>query len=266
MADECKSRHTGMITAANLNTKGIAHGFFTCEGGVSTGIYASLNCGPGSNDAREAVIENRRIALSALARESDSTLVTLYQIHSGEAVIVDAPWTLGDPPKADAMATRMRGLALGILTADCAPVLLMDHDAGVIGAAHAGWRGALTGVIDSVVAAMESLGADRARIAAAIGPCISQRNYEVDDGFREKFLAAEAASERYFAAGKRAAHWQFDLEAYVTQRLTRAGVENALPLGACTYARESDFFSFRRNTHRGVPDYGRQISAIMLEP
>ena len=267
MRQEKTGKHTAMITASNLNgTPGIAHGFFTRQGGVSTGIYASLNCGQGSHDARDAVIENRRIASSALAQERDATLVTLYQVHSSEAVIVEAPWPLGDPPKADAMATRVGGLALGILTADCAPVLLTDEEAGVIGAAHAGWRGALGGVIDAVLAAMERLGADRSRVAAAIGPCISQLNYEVGDAFRSQFLDSEPASRRFFAVGNRDAHWQFDLEAYVDERLRRAGVENVSPAGACTYAREPDFFSFRRATHRGEPDYGRQLSAIMLKP
>ena len=163
------------------------------------------------------------------------------------------------------MATRVRGSALGILTADCAPVLLADERAGVIGAAHAGWRGALAGVTDSVLAAMEQLGADRRHIAAAIGPCIGQPNYEVGDAFRRAFLDAEPASARFFAAGGRDTSWQFDLEAYVAERLNRAGVEHVLPLGMCTYAREPDFFSFRRATHRGEPDYGRQISAIMLK-
>jgi YfiH family protein len=257
---------TNVLAADNLDrVPHIAHGFFTCEGGVSRGIYASLNCGPGSNDSRDAVLENRRIALSILANGNDAKLVTLHQIHSADAVSVDAPWPMDNPLKADAMATRTKGLALGILTADCAPVLLADTESGVIGAAHAGWRGAFSGVIESVLVAMESLGARRARIAAAIGPCISQKNYEVSDQFRSQFLDAEPSSVRFFASGARPLHWQFDLESYVADRLKSAGVDNVAALSACTDARESEFFSFRRNTHRGEKDYGRQISAIMLE-
>jgi YfiH family protein len=253
------------LTADNLSRKqGMVHAFFTREGGVSEGIYASLNCGPGSGDTREAVIENRGIALSTLAQGCDAKLVTLYQIHSAEAVCVHEPWGMDAPPKADAMTTRTRGLALGILTADCAPVLLADTEAGVIGAAHAGWRGAFSGVIESVVSAMEILGARRTHIAAAIGPCISRTNYEVGDDFRAQFLEAESASARFFSTGERPQHWQFDLEACVADRLKRAAVDNINVLGACTYARESEFFSFRRNTHRGERDYGRQLSAIML--
>jgi YfiH family protein len=257
---------TKLLAAENLSrTSNIAHGFFTCEGGVSNGIYASLNCGPGSNDSRGAVLENRRIALSALAHQKDTKLVTLYQIHSADAVCVDVPWSIDNPPRADAMATRAPAIALGILTADCAPVLLADAEAGVIGAAHAGWRGALAGVIESVIVAMESLGARRARIAAAIGPCISQKNYEVSDDFRNQFLDAESGSARFFIAGARPNHWQFDLEAYVAARLNGAQVGNITTLATCTYAREAEFFSFRRNTHCGETDYGRQISAIMLK-
>jgi YfiH family protein len=254
-----------VLTAANLNCiPGIAHGFFTREGGVSTGIYASLNCAPGSNDRRDAVMENRHIALSGLCKNGGGQLVTLHQIHSADAVCVESPWTVDNPPKADAMATCVPGIALGILTADCAPVLLADEQARVIGAAHAGWRGALSGVIDSVVAAMERLGANRARIAAAIGPCISQRNYEVAEDFRAQVLGAEADSERLFAVAERAHHWRFDLESYVSDRLGRAAVGNIVKLSACTYARDSEFFSYRRTTHLEEPDYGRQISVILL--
>jgi YfiH family protein len=256
---------TNFLTADNLrDMPHIGHGFFTREGGVSGGIYASLNCGPGSNDSRDAVVENRSIALSTLAGGNDAKLVTLHQIHSADAVCVDAPWSIDNPPRADAMVTRTPGLALGILTADCAPVLLADAESGVIGAAHAGWRGALSGVIESVIVAMESLGAGRARIAAAIGPCISQKNYEVSDDFRRRFLDAEPSSVRFFVSGARPLHWQFDLEAYVRERLNRAGIENVAALSACTYGRESEFFSFRLNTHRGETDYGRQLSAIAL--
>lgn len=240
-----------ILTAPALsNTPHIAHGFFGRTGGVSKGIFASLNCGPGSSDARGDVIENRKLVAEALA--PGSALLTLHQIHSGEAVSVSAPWNLGEGPKADAMTTNVPGLALGILTADCAPVLLADAKAGVIGAAHAGWKGALGGVTDSVIAAMESLGARRERITAAIGPCISQANYETGPEFRERF-PARFFRDRYF-----------DLEAYVAERLTAAHIQNVARLRTCTYAREADFFSYRRATHRGEADYGRQVSAIVL--
>jgi polyphenol oxidase len=239
-----------VLTAPSLASTNIAHGFFGRTGGVSQGIFASLNCGPGSGDAREDVVENRNRVAEALA--PGAALLTLYQIHSGDAVTVTAPWNIGEGPKADAMATNVPGLALGILTADCAPVLLADPEAGVIGAAHAGWKGALGGVTDSVIAAMENLGARRERIAASIGPCISQANYETGPEFRERFPAS-------FFDGRR-----FDLEGYVAQRLAAAHIQNVARLAACTYAREADFFSYRRATHRGEADYGRQVSAIVL--
>jgi|SRR5580698_10440015 YfiH family protein len=240
-----------ILTASSLsNAPRIAHGFFGRGGGVSKGIFASLNCGPGSGDERADVIANRKRVVDALV--PGAALLTLHQIHSGEAVSVTAPWNIGEGPKADAMATNMPGLALGVLTADCAPVLFADAEAGVIGAAHAGWKGALGGVTDSAIAAMESLGARRERIAAAIGPCISQANYEVGPEFRDRF------PESFFDGRT------FDLEAYVAERLAAARVQNVARLNVCTYAREADFFSFRRATHRGEADYGRQVSAIVL--
>ncbi len=250
-----------IFRADNLQHAAIAHGFFGRTGGVSNGIFAALNCGPGSGDAREAIIENRRRAAEALS--PGATLVTLYQVHSAEAVIVSEPWTLGAGPRADAMATNRPNLALGILTADCAPVLFADAEAGVIAAAHAGWKGALGGVTDAAIAAMETLGAARSRIAAAIGPCIAQGNYEVGGEFRDRFVEADACNARLFAAGGRAEHFQFDLEGYVALRLAAAGLSNVARLSACTYGREADFFSYRRATHRGESDYGRQVSAIV---
>jgi YfiH family protein len=235
-----------MLTLTSRVLASATHGFFTRRGGVSGGIFASLNCGPGSGDARADVTENRRRAGEALG----ARLLTLYQIHSAEAVVVTGPWDTG--PQADAMATNLPGLALGILTADCAPVLFADCEARVIGAAHAGWKGAAGGVTDAAIAAMESLGARRGRIAAAIGPCISQANYETGPEFRERFPA------RFFAGS------HFDLEGYVAERLAESGIAEIERLGACTYAREEDFFSYRRATHRGEKDYGRQVSAIVL--
>jgi len=249
-----------ILRADNISTQsGIAHGFFGRRGGVSCGLYDSLNCGLGSADNADHVGENRRRVQQALGAKA---LCTLYQVHSASVVMVETPWDTG--PQADAMVSRTKGIALGILSADCAPVLMADADAGVIGAAHAGWKGALSGVIEATVAAMEKLGARRARIAAAVGPCISQANYEVGADFRQRFVAADSANGRYFAPGSRAQHLQFDLEAFVADRLDRAGVANVSRLSACTYARESDFFSFRRATHRGETDYGRELSAIML--
>ena len=252
-----------ILRAEILKSSRIEHGFFGRKGGVSQGIFASLNCGPGSGDVRADVIENRRRAAGALGNTAH--LLTLYQIHSPHVATVTAPWQIGEGPQADAMVTNVAGIALGILTADCAPVLFADAEAGVIGAAHAGWKGALGGVTDSTVAAMESLGAKRHRIAAAIGPCISQTNYEVGPEFRDKFADADSRNLRFFAPGDRAHHYRFDLEGYVAQRLSGAGLAATTQLSACTYASESDFFSFRRATHRAENDYGRQVSAIVLK-
>jgi len=245
------------VRAAALD--GVPHGFLGSRGGVSTGVVAGLNVGTGANDAPEAVAENRRRAAAAVM--PGAQLVTVYQVHSPDAVAVTAPFA--QRPRADAMVTDRPGLLLGILTADCAPVLLADRAAGVVGAAHAGWKGAIGGVTDATIAAMEALGADRGRIAAAIGPCIARASYEVDDGFLRRFAEADPANERFFAAG-RPGHHQFDLEAYVAHRLAVAGVRRIEALGLDTYAHADRFFSFRRATHRGEPDYGRQISLIGL--
>jgi len=251
-----------VLTAPSLNSQPIAHGFFGRQGGVSKGIYASLNCGPGSGDVRADVVENRRRAMETLL--SGAALMTLYQVHSPRAVTVHEPWEIGEGPQADAMATDVPGIALGILTADCAPVLLADRQARVVGAAHAGWKGALGGVTESAIAEMERLGARRERIAAAIGPCISQQNYEVGPEFRARFLEAGRDNARFFVASGKPEHFRFDLESYVAARLNAAGLESVERLTACTYAEESAYFSFRRATHRGETDYGRQLSAIVL--
>jgi YfiH family protein len=251
-----------VLRAKNLESlPAIAHGFFGRQGGVSEGIFASLNCGPGSGDVRANVIENR----SRVADAMGGALVTLHQIHSAQAVGVAAPWEIGKGPEADAMATDVPGIALGILTADCAPVLFADSEARVIGAAHAGWKGALGGVTDAAVAAMEKLGASRARIAAAIGPCIGQANYEVGAEFPDTFAQADSANAAFFIPSERADHLRFDLEAYVARRLALAGIGDVARLRACTYAHDADFFSFRRTTHRREADYGRQVSAIVLK-
>ncbi len=251
-----------ILRAQNLASAAVAHGFFGRQGGVSTGVYASLNCGPGSGDERAKVIENRRRAANELG--ANASLLTLYQMHSADVVAVTQGWALGEAPKADAMVTDRPNLALGILTADCAPILFADTRAKVIGAAHAGWKGALSGVAEATIAAMEKLGASRARIAAAIGPCIAQANYEVGPEFRDRFLAVDSSNARFFVSSARASHYRFDLEAYVAGRLAGAGLSAIERLSACTYARERDFFSFRRTTHRRETDYGRQLSAIVL--
>jgi YfiH family protein len=240
----------------------IRHGFFGRKGGVSTGVYASLNCGPGSGDVRASVLENRRRASATLER--GATLITLYQVHSADVVIVNEPWEIADNPKADAMATNKSGVALGILTADCAPILLTDADAHVIGAAHAGWGGALAGVAESVTAAMVRLGAKRERICAAVGPCISQSSYEVGPEFKPRFVTSDPANERFFVPSMRARYWQFDLPGYVAHRLRQSGIATVEVTPACTYAAEGEYFSYRRTTHLKEPDYGRQLSAIML--
>lgn len=254
-----------MITAENLaDAKGVRHIFFSRNGGVSSGIYASLNCGPGSSDDRAAVLDNRARAMAVLDREPEN-LVTVYQYHSPVVVEVHAPWDIGDAPKADGMVTTEPGVVLGILTADCAPVLFADADAGVIGAAHAGWKGALGGVIDATVDMMVDAGAQADRISAAVGPCIQQASYEVGADFRSSFLEAGSGNDRFFAPGVADGKYQFDLSGYVRHRLTECDVGSIEVLPIDTYTDEDRFFSYRRATHRGEPDYGRELSAIVLE-
>lgn len=240
---------------------GIPHGFLGRRGGVSTGLVAGLNVGLGAGDEDQAVQRNR--ALAAAAVLPGARLATVYQVHSPDCVAVTAPWPDATRPHADALVTDRPGLVLGIVTADCAPVLLADRDAGVVGAAHAGWKGAVGGVTDSTIAAMEALGARRDRIVAAVGPCIAQASYEVDGGFRQRFIAEAAENQRFFFAGQ-PGHWQFDLEGYVAARLEAAGCGQIERLGLDTYPDMERFYSFRRATHRGEPNYGRQISLIGL--
>ena len=252
-----------MITSDALAGDGIQHGFFTRAGGVSDGMFASLNCGLGSGDDKEKVLENRRRAAAALGRAADD-LVTCYQIHSPEVVTVDRPWQRADRPRADAMVTRTPGVALGILTADCAPVLFADAEAHVIGAAHAGWRGAVSGVLDQTVAAMIKLGAAPRRIAAAIGPSIARPSYEVGPEFPAPFLAEDASNAAFFLPAARAGHFLFDLPGYVARRLARLGVARVARTGGDTAAEPERFFSYRRACLRKERDYGREISAIAL--
>ena len=242
---------------------GIRHGFFTRNGGVSHGVYASLNGGVGSNDAPEHVTENRARMAAALGVKPDH-FITAYQIHSPDVVVADKPWTPEERPRADAIVTRTPLLAIGVSTADCGPLLFADSQARVIGAAHAGWRGALTGVIEATVAAMEKLGAKRSRIAAALGPTISQPNYEVGPEFVERFQAADGTNARFFAPSERADHALFDLPGYIAERVQRAGIVNFENLGLCNYAEPERFFSYRRTTKLSEPDYGRHINAIAL--
>jgi hypothetical protein len=247
------------LTAAVLPTR---HGFFTRRGGVSEGPYASLNCSLSGKDSREAVLENRARVARALGAEP-AALVGLTQVHGIAVATVTAPWAAGQGPAADAMVTNVPGIALGIVTADCAPVLFWDHGAGVIGAAHAGWRGAVAGVLEATLAAMATLGARPERTQAAVGPCIQQASYEVSADLRDAVLARNPADARFFADG-RPGHWQFDLPGYCAERLRRAGVAAAVSLGADTLADADRFFSHRRRTLAGGGPIGHQMSAIVL--
>ncbi len=253
-----------IVEAPELATlTGIRHAFFTREGGVSTGIYASLNGGTGSNDDREAVKANRR-RMAAYLNVPPEHLLSLHQVHSPDCLIVDAPWP-GERPKADAMATATPNLALAVASADCGPILFADTVAGVVGAAHSGWKGAFTGVIESTVRAMESLGSDRANIVAALGPTIGPHAYEVGQEFVTRFLESDEGYERFFRPAQREHHAFFDLPAFIGFRFEEAGIGRFVDLGLCTYSHEERFFSYRRSVHRGEPDYGRLISAIVLE-
>jgi YfiH family protein len=251
------------IEAASLALTGIRHAFFTRAGGVSDGLYASLNGGVGSRDAADKVAENRARMAAALGVEPYRFL-TAYQIHSPNVVVAEAAWAGETRPRADAIVTRMRALAIGVTTADCGPILFADPQAGVIGAAHAGWRGALTGVVEATVEAMERLGARRGEIRAAIGPMIRQSNYEVGADLMSRFAAEDRASNRFFSAAERDGHALFDLAGYVAERLARAGVGRIEDIGLCTYADPERFFSYRRTTHSAEADYGRHVNAIAL--
>jgi YfiH family protein len=243
----------------------VPHGFFTRRGGVSRGPYASLNCSLSGGDAREAVLHNRASAARALGAQPDG-LVGLTQVHGCDVVHVTAPWLPGAGPRADAMVTDRPDIALGIITADCAPNLLADSNAGVVAAAHAGWRGAVAGVIEATIAAMRRLGACPVSIAAAIGPCVRQHSYEVGADLRDAVLAQDAASDRFFAPGRRDSRWQFDLSGYCGARLAAAGVRAVSVIDADTAADEFTFFSYRRRTLGGGGPIGHQISIIALDP
>ena len=241
---------------------GIPHGFAGRRGGISTGAFASLNVGTGSGEDEAIVMENRRRAAAAVLPGAD--LATVYQVHGRTCITTDHAWPMEERPHADALVTATPGLLLGILTADCVPVLFADPTAGVVGAAHAGWKGALAGVTDATIDAMEVLGADPSYIIAAIGPSIARASYEVDVPLRDAVCADDPSNERFFTDGLRPDRWQFDLPAYVASRLANRGIRRVDMLGLDTYAGNTDFFSFRRATHGGEPAYGRQLSMIGL--
>ena len=240
----------------------VVHGFFTRAGGVSQGIHAGLNVGLGSTDSRESVLENRR-RVSSWMGANTAFLATLNQIHSSDVLVVEEDWADDARPRADAMVTRRPNIALGVLTADCGPILFADPAAGVIGAAHAGWKGATGGIVENTVAAMERLGARRGDIVATLGPTITRQNYEVGPEFVARLIEADAQNRTFLHPSRNDGHAMFDLPAYIVDRLSAAGVEHRFT-GHCTYADEARFYSYRRTTHRQEPDYGRQISAILL--
>ncbi len=253
-----------MIRARSLSPlAGIHHGFFGRNGGISEGRFASLNCGFGSNDDPERIAENRRRASEQLGLSGDA-LCTVYQRHSSRCVTVTTAWAHGDAPRADAMATECPGIALGILTADCAPVVFADARAGVIGAAHAGWRGALDGILDATVAAMTALGAKPSAMVAAVGPCIGPDSYEVGAEFLATFREADDGNTVHFTPAARDGHHMFDLPGYVVRRLGRLGIGEIDLLAHDTYADAENYFSYRRACHQGEEDYGRLLSAIAL--
>lgn len=254
-----------MLRAASLDHPRLRHGFFTRSGGVSEGVFASLNCSIGSGDDRAKVAENHRRALAALDLPP-GRLATGYQVHGNAVALVEAPWRYADRPRADGLVTRVPGLAIGILTADCAPVLFADPFVPLVACAHAGWRGAVGGVLEATLEAMEEAGARRGRIAAAVGPCIGGQSYEVGPEFPAPFLAEDAGNARFFDAAPRAGHSLFDLGAYVEAKLRRLGLSEVERTGGDTCAEPQRFFSWRRTCLRGEKRFGHQLSAIALAP
>ena len=239
----------------------VAHGFFGRQGGVSTGLFSSLNCGLGSGDERSAVIKNRGLVAAALGALQDQ-IVTAHQVHSAEAAIVSEAWGHDDRPQVDGLVTNVPGIILGVLTADCGPVLFSDAEAGVVGAAHGGWKGALTGITDSTVVKMEALGARRSRIVAVLGPTISGAAYEVGPEFLDRFKAP--VDRKFFTDSVKENHYMFDLPAYLVERMRGFGIGTVINSGLCTYLNERAYFSYRRATHSHEKDYGRQIAVIGL--
>jgi YfiH family protein len=251
------------ITHEILDAGRLAHGFFTRQGGISNGLHGGLNCGYGSKDARESVTRNRTRVAQALAVEPEA-LITVHQFHSTEVILAERAWAHDEAPRGDAMVSTTPGMALGILTADCAPVLFADAEGGVIAAAHAGWRGALAGVLEATVQVMADQGARRSRIVAVVGPCIAQASYEVGPEFLAEFTARDPSFAKFFAPSAKAGHQQFDLAGFVMARLAGLGLGGSHDVALDTYADDSLFYSYRRACHRDESDYGRQIAAITL--
>lgn len=261
-------KNTKALTSPNLDLESIRakirHGFFTRSGGVSKGIYEGLNCGPGSSDEPSCVAENRHLVAEHISNRRDTPLLTSYQVHGSDVIEVDGNW--GEArPKVDAMVSKTPGVILGILTADCVPVLFADPEAGVIGAAHAGWKGAAAGIIEATVSAMTKLGASRGNIHVAIGPCISQQSYEVDASFKQTFTDLDTSNHSYFISGADKDHFMFDLEAYAEDCVKACRVASIECAKTDTYPESNNLFSYRRATHNNEGDYGRQISTIMLQ-
>lgn len=250
------------ITSNNLDSKNTSHGFFTRIGGASNGIYQGLNVGLGSDDEREIVLENRSRVAKSMDVSVDK-LIMVYQVHSCDVVEVQKPWEINQRPKLDAMVCNTPGIAIGVMTADCGPVLFQDAENGVIGAAHAGWKGATGGILENTISAMETIGAERENIVAVLGPTISQNHYEVGAEFVDNVLSLDSKNDAYFIPSENQNHAMFDLPAYIVDRLKADGVK-ALWSGDCTYADEKQFFSYRRKTHRDEADYGRQVSVIKI--
>lgn len=253
-----------MIQSDALNLPGLTHGFFTREGGFSSGIFSSLNCGLGSGDDKDRVLQNRGLVAQHLG-VAPQRLLTAYQVHSADVMVVSGPWETAERPRVDGLVTAEPGLAIGVLTADCGPLLFADAKAGVVACAHAGWKGALTGITAATLDAMERLGATRGNISVVIGPMISQASYEVGPEFPDRFIEASAANTKYFAPSPRPGHRMFDLPGYIADRLRAEGAGEVVNLSLCTFSDERRFFSYRRTTHRSERDYGRLISAIALD-
>jgi len=250
------------IQSQDLKSNEITHGFFTRAGGASKGIYEGLNVGLGSDDEREAVLENRR-RVAQTVNVSQENLLTVYQVHSADVALAEKPWAMEERPKLDAMVSATPGLAIAIMTADCGPVLFHDDENRIIGAAHAGWKGATGGILENTVTAMEKMGAVREKITAVLGPTISQEHYEVGPEFVENLMSLNTENDRYLVQSENAGHAMFDLPGYIVKRLQSDGI-NATWTGHCTYSDEARFFSYRRKTHRREADYGRQVSVIKI--
>ena len=252
-----------MIQIDELKSSHVTHRFFGRQGGYSKGIFASLNCGLGSGDDRATVVRNREIVAKTLGG-TEPQIVTTYQVHSAEAINVTKPWKHNERPKVDGMVTNVPGVILGTLTADCGPVLFADHRAGVIGSAHAGWKGALTGITDATVLQMETLGARRENIVAVLGPTISKVAYEVGPEFIQRYFEVSEANKKFFTESVKKDHYMFDLPAYLINRMKAFGIGTVIDTALCTYSDEQGYFSYRRTSHRKEKDYGRQIAAITL--